>query len=166
MATHPPVPRAERDVGPLNAPSLHFDLDGEVRRLWRENASRVGRNAKTLAKQDDFRVVLTVLKAGRRIQEHKAAGRISIQAVQGHMRVRTGPESSSEPTDLPAGRLLVLDRGVRHDLEALTDSAFLLTVAWPAGERAERPCAPSSVDDHGLNAATAQHTCRSRRIRK
>jgi quercetin dioxygenase-like cupin family protein len=147
MATHPPVPGAERDVGPLNAPSLQFDLDGEVRRLWRENASRLGRNAKTLAKQDDFRVVLTVLKAGRRIQEHKAAGRISIQAIQGHIRVRVGRESASEAIDLPAGRLLVLDRGVRHDLEALTDSAFLLTVAWPAGEGQERPVAsPSSAD--------------------
>ena len=147
MATHPAVPGAERDVGPLNGPSLQFDLDGEVRSLWRENASRVGRNAKTLAKQDDFRIVLTVLKGGRRIQEHQAAGRISIQAVQGHIRVRIGRESASEPIDLPAGRLLVLDRGVRHDVEALTDSAFLLTVAWPAGERAQRPVAPPpSVD--------------------
>jgi hypothetical protein len=33
--------------------------------------------------------------------------------------------------DLPQGRLLVLDRGVQHDVEALQDSAFLLTVAWP-----------------------------------
>jgi quercetin dioxygenase-like cupin family protein len=129
----------------LNAPSLQFDLDGEVRRLWRENASRVGRNAKTLAKQDDFRIVLTVLKGGRRIQEHQAAGRISIQAVQGHVRVHTGREPSSEPIDLPAGRLLILDRGVGHDVEALTDSAFLLTVAWPAGERGGRPDVPSSV---------------------
>jgi quercetin dioxygenase-like cupin family protein len=137
MAIDSPVPSAERAVGPLNAPSLRFDLDGEVRRLWREDAARVGRNAKTLVKQDDFRVVLTVLKAGRRIQEHKAAGRVSIQAVQGHIRLRTGPEATSELIDLPAGRLLLLDRGVRHDVEALTDSAFLLTVAWPGGERAE-----------------------------
>jgi quercetin dioxygenase-like cupin family protein len=146
MASDSPVPGAERAVGPLNAPSLRFDLDGEVRRLWREDASRSGRNAKTLVKQDDFRVVLTVLRAGRRIQEHKAAGRISIQAVEGHIRIRTGHEPAAELIDLPAGCLLALDRGVRHDVEALTDSAFLLTVAWPAGERVERPRAPSSVD--------------------
>ena len=64
VAINPPVPGAERDVGPLNAPSLQFDLDEEVRRLWRENASRAGRNAKTLAKQDDFRIVLTVRYLG------------------------------------------------------------------------------------------------------
>jgi len=27
--------------------------------------------------------------------------------------------------------LLALDRGILHDVEALEDSAFLLTIAWP-----------------------------------
>ena len=134
MANGSQVPGAERAVGPLNAPSLRFDLEDEVRTLWHEDASRSGRNAKTLVKQEDLRIVLTVLSAGRRIQEHQAAGRISIQAVEGHMRLRIGDEPAAELIDLPAGCLIALDRGVRHDVEALTDSAFLLTVAWPAGE--------------------------------
>lgn len=33
--------------------------------------------------------------------------------------------------DLPQGKILVLDRAVVHDVEALEDSAFLLTVAYP-----------------------------------
>jgi len=33
--------------------------------------------------------------------------------------------------DLPAGHLLALERTVPHDVEALEDSAFLLTIAWP-----------------------------------
>jgi hypothetical protein len=36
--------------------------------------------------------------------------------------------------DLPAGHLLVLDRAMPHDVVAIEDSAFLLTVAWPDGE--------------------------------
>ncbi len=32
---------------------------------------------------------------------------------------------------MPAGQLLVLDRSVPHDVDALEDSAFLLTIAWP-----------------------------------
>jgi hypothetical protein len=36
--------------------------------------------------------------------------------------------------DLPAGSLLALDRGLPHDVEALEDSAFLLTIAWPGRE--------------------------------
>jgi quercetin dioxygenase-like cupin family protein len=33
--------------------------------------------------------------------------------------------------DLGAGSLLALDRGIPHDVEALEESAFLLTIAWP-----------------------------------
>lgn len=33
--------------------------------------------------------------------------------------------------DLYRGALLALDRGVPHDVEAVEDSAFLLTIAWP-----------------------------------
>ena len=35
--------------------------------------------------------------------------------------------------DLPAGNLLALDRGVLHDVEALDDSAFVLTIASSEG---------------------------------
>jgi hypothetical protein len=33
--------------------------------------------------------------------------------------------------DLPQGKMLVLDRAVTHDVEAVEESAFLLTVAYP-----------------------------------
>jgi hypothetical protein len=32
--------------------------------------------------------------------------------------------------DLPNGRLLVLERGNEHNVEAVGDSAFLLTFGW------------------------------------
>jgi hypothetical protein len=32
---------------------------------------------------------------------------------------------------LPTGTLLALDQGLPHDVEALEESAFLLTIAWP-----------------------------------
>jgi hypothetical protein len=35
--------------------------------------------------------------------------------------------------DLPQGKILVLDR-VTHDVEAIEESAFLLTVAYPPSE--------------------------------
>jgi hypothetical protein len=34
---------------------------------------------------------------------------------------------------MPAGRVLVLDRDMPHDVIALEDSAFLVTMAWPEG---------------------------------
>lgn len=32
--------------------------------------------------------------------------------------------------DLPARHLLALEAGLRHDVEALEQSAFLLTIGW------------------------------------
>ena len=124
---------AERALAPMKAPWLQFDLDEESHRLWQEDASRTGRNAKTLVKHPDFRIVLMVLKGTRRIHEHKANGRISIQTVRGHIRIHVSHAGIEETIDLPAGRLLALDRNLQHDVEALVDSAFLLTVAWPEG---------------------------------
>lgn len=99
--------------------------------MRRQDAWRVGRNAITLAKYGDLRVVLTVLKAKSRINQHKADGRISVQTVEGHIRMH----ALGKEFDLPQGHLLTLDRGVPHDVEALEDSAFLLTIAWPNGDR-------------------------------
>jgi len=33
--------------------------------------------------------------------------------------------------DLPTGRLLALAQRLLHEVEALEESAFLLTIAWP-----------------------------------
>ncbi|HEY6385486.1 MAG TPA: hypothetical protein VIX91_07375 [Candidatus Acidoferrum sp.] len=91
-----------------------------------ENAWQGGRNSKTLVKHPDFRVVLTALKSNARLHEHKAAGRISVQAIAGHIRMHV----QEKAIDLPAGHMLALERALPHDVEALEDSAFLLTIAW------------------------------------
>jgi quercetin dioxygenase-like cupin family protein len=52
---------------------------------------------------------------------------ISVQATAGHIRMHV----EGKVLDLPAGHLLALERAIAHDLEALEDSAFLLTIAWP-----------------------------------
>jgi quercetin dioxygenase-like cupin family protein len=107
--------------------SLEYDLQREIELLRVEEAYRHGRNSKTLVKYPDFRVVLVVIKGGVRIQEHTAAGRISVQAVAGHIRMHV----RGTVLDLRTGRLLVIDRDIPHDVEAVDDSAFLLTIAWP-----------------------------------
>lgn len=127
MASLPHNPGPQRVPDTTAGPSLEFDLAAEIEKLRREPAYETGRNAKTMVKYEDFRIVLTAIKGGTRIQEHHSAGRISVQAVAGHIRMR----ALGREFDLPQGRLLVLDRGVQHDVEALEDSAFLLTVAWP-----------------------------------
>ncbi len=127
MASLPQDSGPQRLPDVTAGPSLEFDLAAEIDKLRREPAYESGRNAKTMVKYDDFRVVLTAIKAGTRVHEHHSAGRISVQTVAGHIRMR----ALGRQFDLPQGRLLALDRGVQHDVEALQDSAFLLTVAWP-----------------------------------
>ena len=61
------------------------------------------------------------------MNEHQAEGRISIHSVLGKICVHL----PDQKVNLSAGQLLVLDCGMVHDVEALEESAFLLTVAWP-----------------------------------
>ena len=118
-------------TSPMAAPFLEFDLIRELEQLHGERDWNRGQNAKTLVKHDDFRVVLIALKARARLPEHQTKGRISIQTVAGHIVVR----AQGRTFELPTGSLLALDQGLPHDVEALEESAFLLTIAWPGGER-------------------------------
>lgn len=118
---------AIRAPGPLGSPMLTFDLNAEMKRLREENAWQEGRDSKTLVKNDDCRIVLTVLQSGAILHEHKAAGRISVQTLSGHIQMHVGDKIF----DLPAGHLLALDCILAHDVKALEDSAFLLTIVWP-----------------------------------
>jgi quercetin dioxygenase-like cupin family protein len=116
----------------MAAPFLEFDLARELEQLHCEFPAS-GQNAKTLVKHDDFRIVLIALTAHARIPEHRAEGRISVQTVRGHIRMR----ALGRTFDLPAGSLLILDRDAPHDVQALEDSAVLLTIAWPGKTRGQ-----------------------------
>ena len=111
----------------LAEPCLEFDLDQELEQLHREPEWTSGQNAKTLVKLDTLRIVLTALKAEARIPAHQTEGRISIQTIRGHLLVR----ADGRTFDLKVGGVLALDEGVRHEVEAVEESAFLLTIAWP-----------------------------------
>ncbi len=110
-------------------PFLTFELAEQIQELRQESYWQSGRNSRTLVKYDDFRIVLTAIRAKTTIHEHHSAGRISVQTVEGHVQMHAG----GREFDLPAGRVLVLDRAVPHDVVAVEDSAFLLTIAWPEG---------------------------------
>lgn len=111
----------------MASPFLEFDLAAEVDRLRLESTWQTGRNARTLIKYNDLRVVLTALRSGIRVPEHKTDGRISVHLLSGHVRLN----AVGRAFDLRPGSLVALDQGEPHDLEALEDSTFLLTIAWP-----------------------------------
>ena len=111
----------------LSGSFVEVDLVREVEELEREPEWETGQNAKTLVKYDDFRVVLTVLKARRKVPAHQTDGRVSIQVVKGHALLR----AEGRTFDLTPGRVVTFDRGVLHELEAIDESAILQTIAWP-----------------------------------
>lgn len=78
----------------------------------------------------EIRIVIITLDAGARIPWHHTAGRVSINAVAGRVRVH----AEGRTFDMPAGSLLALDRTLPHEVEAIEPSAVLLTIAW--GEEA------------------------------
>lgn len=117
--------------GALNRTVLQFDFARELDQLHRDESWQhpAGRSSKTLVKYPDLRILLIAMKANTRMHEHTAAGRISVQSLNGHIRLHL----PARVVDLPAGHLLALDHCVPHDVEAVEDSVFLLTIAWPEG---------------------------------
>lgn len=69
------------------------------------------------------------MKAGTGLTQHEAAARLTVHVLSGRLRLHL----LGTTVELVHGHLLALDRDVRHGVEALAESAFLLTLAWPEG---------------------------------
>ena len=100
-------------------------LEGELRQ--EKGYLEHGYGTRALVHQPDLRVLLLAMREGARIEEHSADGTVTIQTLRGKLRL-TLPEGAVE---LEAGQLLALARGHDHDVEALEESLFLLTIGWP-----------------------------------
>jgi quercetin dioxygenase-like cupin family protein len=112
----------------LAEPLLQIDLERELQQLRREDSweRETGRSSKTLAKYPDFRIVLILMKSGTRMRQHRAEGRVSIQQLKGQVCIHL----PDRKVNVSPGQLLVLDCGILHDVEALEESALLLTISW------------------------------------
>ena len=129
--------RGHADIeGTLDAASMQFDLGREIQELRKEESwnNETGRSSKTLVKYPDLRIVLVLMKANTRMHEHKTTARISVQTIHGHIRLHL----SERTVDLPPGNLVALDQCLEHDVEALEESAFLLSISWPPGVEIEQ----------------------------
>ena len=122
-------PHRRPHTPPMAAPFLEFDLGKELEQLRGEPEWSHGQNAKTIVKYEDFRIVLIALKTGAKLPDHRTKGRISIHTLTGRLLVR----AEGRTFDLPTGALMALDHNLPHDVEALEESACLLTIAWPRG---------------------------------
>ena len=111
---------------PVEGPFLHLQLGEQLERLRQEPTWRAsGRNAITLAKEPTLRVVLMLLGKGTKISEHQTAGPLTFHVLSGSVTFRAGVRVES----LRSGELIVLESTVAHEVEALEESACLLTLA-------------------------------------
>ena len=116
-----PIRPAER----LAAPIIEVQLDHELE-LLRSGSSYLSTDhaATTILKRPGIRVVLVALRAGGRMPEHHQDSPIAVQVLAGH--IRFGVEGQS--LDLSPGHLVGLADSLPHQILALEESAFLLTI--------------------------------------
>lgn len=89
-----------------------------------------GRSAKTLhgGKGKALRQTLVVMLAGHRMDEHVSPGEATLLVLGGSLKVHT----AEQQIELVEGEFLIMPAD-RHSVDALEDSAFLLTVIKPEG---------------------------------
>ena len=99
----------------------------QIRLRTEEQWAAGDRNSRTLAKEVDFRVLLTVMRVGARLAEEDGDARVSIQLLDGGARLNV----AGDEQDLATGALAVVDAGHPWALTASGECAVLLTFAWP-----------------------------------
>ncbi len=104
-----------------------FDFDRLGNELRAEDAyERTGQMARTLVHTLDLRIVVIALRAGKTISEHDANVTASVHALSGHLSLKL----PDQVVDLKTGQLLALGAGLKHDVSAVEDSVFVLTLGW------------------------------------
>lgn len=85
---------------------------------------RKGQLARTLVHTPDLRVVIIALARERTIAEHQASATVTIHCLSGRLRLQL-PDRQVE---LAAGNLLALGAALAHDVHAMDESVFVLTL--------------------------------------
>jgi quercetin dioxygenase-like cupin family protein len=112
-----------------------FDLAEIAREMRDEQEYRGsdGHAARTIVRAQDLRVVLIALRSGAHIAEHVARATAAIQVLSGRVRIRL-PRLARQHEDrfeeLSPGRLLAMEGGLAHSVEAIEDTTLLVTLGW------------------------------------
>lgn len=117
-----------RDDGNMIDKFATFNLKQEISDAQSRKPWTAGHYAKTLFKKEDFRTVLIAMEPKAIMKEHHADGTLSLQVLNGQIQVRMNGKSQ----DMSEGSLLTLSASIPHEVEAVSHSAFLLTISWPS----------------------------------
>lgn len=118
--------RSPRPDRPEAGPFVHSRLHEEVERLKTEPTWHDGdRNSITLTRRSGLTLVLTVLRAGAVLREHRAPTAATLHVISGRLIVRVGDRL----LELGPGEVVTMEPRLTHAAEARSDTALLLTLA-------------------------------------
>ncbi len=122
---------SSNDDGTMIADLAQFDLLSEIAEAEQQKPWASGIYSRTLFKKPDLRVVLILMEAAAQIKEHHADGTSSLYMLKGRIRYST----QGQIYDLRVGSLFTLGASIKHSVEAMEGSAFLLTLSWPSDQQ-------------------------------
>lgn len=104
-----------------------FDIRAEADKLLAEARYLPDRrSSKTLAKLAHLRLTLTAACAGTSTNWHRTHAPVSVQCLSGLILLRAG----NAEVELDQAGLAVIEAEVEHEVAAVTDAVFLVSVAW------------------------------------
>ena len=108
-----------------------FNLDAEAEKLRDEPGGTKKRHRQiTLFRGGGMSLVLFDFDAGGGLSDHATDGFVTVHVLEGDALMKTAGHEYS----MPAGSLLVLAPGVKHDIHAVTPSRVLLSVRLDPAE--------------------------------
>lgn len=110
----------------MNANLVSIDLNHFMTMIKEEKTWKEGnRNAITIFKSNEVRIVLIALHPKGDLPQHTANGTISVQVLEGKMEFST----SEKTVELSKGEMIVLQKNIPHAVLAIEETVFLLTVS-------------------------------------
>ena len=104
-----------------------FDLPEFLERVRASDHGSTGRLTTPLLSLPGLRLMLVSMRSGASWPQHSTPGRITVQPLAGEIRMRACEKEIS----LHVGSVAAFAAGVPHDVVAVSDAVFLLTVARP-----------------------------------
>jgi quercetin dioxygenase-like cupin family protein len=112
---------------------VEFDLAHELAEAEQKKPWPAGRYSQSLVKTEAMRIVMISMDKGAELKEHHVDGPISVQVLKGAVKFA----AAGKEQILKTGNVIMLRPSIKHEVEALEDSAFLLTISWPEASRLE-----------------------------
>jgi len=114
--------------------ALDHAIPGEIVDINPLGSELSGAINTTLLRSEHLQVFRVVLRRGERFDDHAVRGEITVQCLEGAVDFRIGRDTVRRLTQ---GKLIYLDGGQSHALEALEDSSVLVTTFHPRHPQAD-----------------------------